>query len=395
MISSAYVHVPFCASICAYCDFTRWRYRPQLCARWLCCLGEEASAKLKEPLKTLYIGGGTPSALDRDQLEQLLEIFDPYRAQLEEYTMEANPESLSAEKIAIIRRHGVNRISLGAQTADPQQLRCLHRIHSTRQVVQAVADIRRAKITNLSLDLIYGLPDQDMASWLDTLNKAIALAPEHLSCYGLKVEEGTPLARQAELGLELPDGDDQADFYLAAVDRLRQAGYHQYEISNFSKPGKESRHNLKYWMGREYVGFGPGAHSYFDGQRYAYPRDLAGYLAAGGLVAPVDVQPIPPTERAREYLLLRMRTRWGIEEWEYRRNFGLNFEPIARKLEFFERHQWIVQTDHRWHFTPQGYLLSNTLILDLLDAQSGTFQDQKYWKALLGKPDDGSKHNDS
>ena len=148
-------------------------------------------------------------------------------------------------------------------------------------------------------------------------------------------------------------------------------------------------------MGREYVGFGPGAHSYFDGQRYAYPRDLAGYLAAGGLVAPVDVQPIPPTERAREYLLLRMRTRWGIEEWEYRRNFGLNFEPIARKLEFFERHQWIVQTDHRWHFTPQGYLLSNTLILDLLDAQSDTFQEQKYWKTLLGKPDDGSKHNDS
>ena len=305
--------------------------------------------------------------------------------------MECNPDSVDWRSIARLRRAGVNRISLGAQTADPQQLRCLHRIHSTRQVVQAVADIRRAKITNLSLDLIYGLPDQDMASWLDTLNKAIALAPEHLSCYGLKVEEGTPLARQAELGLELPDGDDQADFYLAAVDRLRQAGYHQYEISNFSKPGKESRHNLKYWMGREYVGFGPGAHSYFDGQRYAYPRDLAGYLAAGGLVAPVDVQPIPPAERAREYLLLRMRTRWGIEEWEYRRNFGLNFEPIARKLEFFERHQWIVQTDHRWHFTPQGYLLSNTLILDLLDAQSGTFQEQKYWKTLLGKPDNTSK----
>lgn len=258
-------------------------------------------------------------------------------------------------------------------------------------MVQAVADIRRAKITNLSLDLIYGLPDQDMASWLDTLNKAIALAPEHLSCYGLKVEEGTPLARQAELGLELPDGDDQADFYLAAVDRLRQAGYHQYEISNFSKPGKESRHNLKYWMGREYVASAPAptptSTVSATPTRGTWPATWP--LAAWWL--PVDVQPIPPTERAREYLLLRMRTRWGIEEWEYRRNFGLNFEPIARKLEFFERHQWIVQTDHRWHFTPQGYLLSNTLILDLLDAQSGTFQEQKYWKTLLGKPDDTKK----
>ncbi|MFR6379085.1 MAG: hypothetical protein ACLUNZ_03890 [Evtepia sp.] len=145
-------------------------------------------------------------------------------------------------------------------------------------------------------------------------------------------------------------------------------------------------------MGREYVGFGPGAHSYFDGQRYAYPRDLAGYLAAGGLVAPVDVQPIPPTERAREYLLLRMRTRWGIEE-----SIPPQLRPELRadrpQAEFLERHQWIVQTDHRWHFTPQGYLLSNTLILDLLDAQSGTFQDQKYWKALLGSRTTPQNHN--
>ena len=178
---------------------------------------------------TIYFGGGTPSYYGEKRLRELLvliqRVFTVSRQA--EITVECNPDSVDWRSIARLRRAGVNRISLGAQTADPQQLRCLHRIHSTRQVVQAVADIRRAKITNLSLDLIYGLPDQDMASWLDTLNKAIALAPEHLSCYGLKVEEGTPLARQAELGLELPDGDDQADFYLAAVERLRQAGYHQ------------------------------------------------------------------------------------------------------------------------------------------------------------------------
>ena len=362
-----YIHIPFCKSKCDYCDFYSLAGREEEMDHYQKALIAQLRSfapRLKGRVAdTIYFGGGTPSYYGEKRLRELLvliqRVFTVSRQA--EITVECNPDSVDWRSIARLRRAGVNRISLGAQTADPQQLRCLHRIHSTRQVVQAVADIRRAKITNLSLDLIYGLPDQDMASWLDTLNKAIALAPEHLSCYGLKVEEGTPLARQAELGLELPDGDDQADFYLAAVDRLRQAGYHQYEISNF------------------------------DGQRYAYPRDLAGYLAAGGLVAPVDVQPIPPTERAREYLLLRMRTRWGIEEWEYRRNFGLNFEPIARKLEFFERHQWIVQTDHRWHFTPQGYLLSNTLILDLLDAQSGTFQEQKYWKTLLGKPDDATK----
>ena len=356
-----YIHIPFCKSKCDYCDFYSLAGREEEMDHYQKALIAQLRSfapRLKGRVAdTIYFGGGTPSYYGEKRLRELLvliqRVFTVSRQA--EITVECNPDSVDWRSIARLRRAGVNRISLGAQTADPQQLRCLHRIHSTRQVVQAVADIRRAKITNLSLDLIYGLPDQDMASWLDT------------------------------------DGDDQADFYLAAVDRLRQAGYHKYEISNFSKPGKESRHNLKYWMGREYVGFGPGAHSYFDGQRYAYPRDLAGYLAAGGLVAPVDVQPIPPTERAREYLLLRMRTRWGIEEWEYRRNFGLNFEPIARKLEFFERHQWIVQTDHRWHFTPQGYLLSNTLILDLLDAQSDTFQEQKYWKTLLGKPDDTKK----
>ena len=189
MISSAYVHVPFCASICAYCDFTRWRYRPQLCARWLCRLGEEASAKLKEPLKTLYIGGGTPSALDRDQLEQLLEIFDPYRAQLEEYTMEANPESLSAEKIAIIRRHGVNRISLGVQSFDPALLQRMKRGHDAAMVSRCVRDLIEAGITNISADLIYGLPDQDMEKWKADLHQVLQLPFQHLSLYSLTVEE--------------------------------------------------------------------------------------------------------------------------------------------------------------------------------------------------------------
>ena len=209
-----------------------------------------------------------------------------------------------------------------------------------------------------------------------------------VSCYGLKVEEGTPLARRVdeEGDMDLPDGDSQADFYLEAVEQIQQAGFRQYEISNFARTGMESRHNLKYWMGREYAGFGPGAHSYLDGVRYAWPRDLAGYLEAleaGEPVAMAEKETVPPREQAREYLLLRMRTMRGIEEWEYRRSFGLNFEPISRRLEFFESHRWAEQSDHRWHFTPQGFLLSNTLIADLLDAQAGTLTEQQIdWEAL-------------
>ena len=160
-------------------------------------------------------------------------------------------------------------------------------------------------------------------------------------------------------------------------------------MSNFARPGFESRHNLKYWTGGEYVGFGPGAHSYFGGRRYAYPRDLEGYIraVAAGSVPLEDCQTITATEQAREYLLLQMRTLYGIEEWEYRRLFGLNFDPIARRLEVLESHRWVEQSGHRWHFTPQGFLLSNTLILDLLEAQSATLQVKKDWKAFLGPPD--------
>ena len=392
-----YIHIPFCKAKCIYCDFYSLpRAEGQMDAYVSALTAQLATWREHTAdctVDTVYFGGGTPSYLGPDRLCRLLDaVFQSYRvAPGAEITLEANPDS--AQDISALRQlhdAGFDRLSLGMQSADDAELRRIGRVHTHAQTVRAVENARAAGFDNLSLDLIYGLPEQTMTRWQANLDAALSLAPEHLSCYGLKVEEGTPLFAQRER-FTLPDDDAQADMYLSAVGLLARQGYEQYEISNFSKPGKESRHNLKYWMGREYVGFGPGAHSYFDGQRYAYPRDLAGYLAAGGLVAPVDVQPIPPTERAREYLLLRMRTRWGIEEWEYRRNFGLNFEPIARKLEFFERHQWIVQTDHRWHFTPQGYLLSNTLILDLLDAQSGTFQEQKYWKTLLGKPDDPKK----
>ena len=388
-----YIHIPFCKSKCDYCDFYSLAGQEEQMDRYQRALLTHLRAfapKLKGwVVDTVYFGGGTPSYYGDKRLRELLSLIQRLFSvsRHAEVTVECNPDSVEARAMARLRRAGVNRISLGVQSADAQQLRCLHRVHSPRQVVQAVADIRQAKLTNLSLDLIYGLPGQTLADWEETLEKAMALEPEHLSCYGLKVEEGTPLARQVDQGLSLPDEDQQADFYLRAVTLLRQHGYRQYEISNFAKPGKESRHNMKYWMGREYVGFGPGAHSYFGGQRYAYLRDLEGYLRdiAAGAAQLEDVQAVPPPEQAREYLLLRMRTTRGIEEWEYRRKFGLNFEPLARRLEFFESHRWAEQTDHRWHFTPQGFLLSNTLIMDLLDAQADTIHGQKYWKELIGQ----------
>lgn len=393
-VVGVYLHIPFCRSKCDYCDFYSMPAGDDLMDRYQKALLTQIKSmvpRLKgRTVDTIYIGGGTPSYYGEKRLRELLGYLQRHLsvAKNAEITVECNPDTVDLKSVVRLRKAGVNRISLGMQSADPDQLRCVHRVHDPQQVIWAVEDIRAAKIENLSLDLIYGLPGQSIDSWTDTIRAALALHPDHLSCYGLKVEEGTPLARRVdeEGDMDLPDGDSQADFYLEAVEQIQQAGFRQYEISNFARTGMESRHNLKYWMGREYAGFGPGAHSYLDGVRYAWPRDLAGYLEAleaGEPVAMAEKETVPPREQAREYLLLRMRTMRGIEEWEYRRSFGLNFEPISRRLEFFESHRWAEQSDHRWHFTPQGFLLSNTLIADLLDAQAGTLTEQQIdWEAL-------------
>ena len=393
-VVGVYLHIPFCRSKCDYCDFYSMPAGDDLMDRYQKALLTQIKSmvpRLKgRTVDTIYIGGGTPSYYGEKRLRELLGYLQRHLsvAKNAEITVECNPDTVDLKSMVRLRKAGVNRISLGMQSADPDQLRCVHRVHDPQQVIWAVEDIRAAKIENLSLDLIYGLPGQSIDSWTDTIRAALALHPDHLSCYGLKVEEGTPLARRVdeEGDMDLPDGDSQADFYLEAVEQIQQAGFRQYEISNFARTGMESRHNLKYWMGREYTGFGPGAHSYLDGVRYAWPRDLAGYLEAleaGEPVAMAEKETVPPREQAREYLLLRMRTMRGIEEWEYRRSFGLNFEPISRRLEFFESHRWAEQSDHRWHFTPQGFLLSNTLIADLLDAQAGTLTEQQIdWEAL-------------
>lgn len=335
---------------------------------------KESAALLKGyQVDTIYFGGGTPSFYGEKRLRELLAGIRRYFSvcRKPEITVECNPESVDKKSMLRLRRAGFNRVSLGMQSADSAQLASLNRPHTFPQVESAVAMIREAKFSNLSLDLIYGLPGQTMEDWKNTVQKAIELEPDHISAYVLKVERGTPLESQLEQLPPIPDDDVQADMYLWATERLLQDGYRQYEISNFAKTGKESRHNLKYWMGREYVGFGPGAHSDFSNYRYAFRKDLDEYintaLSKGDLID--SLEKISKQERAREYLMLRLRTLRGIEEWEYRREFTLDFEPIQKKMELFEERGFAEQSGHRWHFTREGFLLSNTLIAELLESQ--------------------------
>ena len=374
-----YIHIPFCRSKCDHCDFYSLAGQEAQMAPYqkalLAHLKESALAAKSFSVDTIYFGGGTPSFYGEKRLRELLAVIKKhYKVEKQaEISFEANPDSADLSTLRALRKAGFNRISLGLQSAFPAELAAVHRPHTVEQGDEAVAAARKAGFTNLSLDLIYGLPAQTVSTWRKTVEHALSLAPEHLSCYGLKVEEGTPLAAKVAAGTErLLSDDTQADLYLWTVERLTQAGYRQYEISNFSKPGFTSRHNLRYWLTQPYIGFGPGAHSDFGGRRYAWLRDLEGYikgvLEGGALLDSEDL--IPQEERGSEYLMLRLRTALGIEEWEYRGTYFMDFAPIEERLQQFAAQGWAEKTpEGRWRLTPKGFLVSNQLIGDLLERQ--------------------------
>lgn len=373
-----YIHIPFCRSKCAYCDFysvagqeERMKdYQKALLAH----LKEVAPQTEGFTVDTIYIGGGTPSFYGKKRLCELVKwVKKHYKVEkTAEITVEANPDSANKSLFRALRWAGVTRISMGMQSSNGEELQSIGRPHSFDDTRRAVEEARKGKVKNLSLDIIYGLPQQTEAGWHQTVEDAIALAPDHISCYGLKVEEGTPLFQRVQNGESLPDDDSQAERYLWTVERLQEAGYHQYEISNFAREGQASRHNLRYWNLRPYIGFGPGAHSDFGDRRYSMIRDLEGYIqgvrSGGTLVEEHDL--IPQRERGSEYLMLGLRTVEGIDEYVYRRRYCMDFAPLAARLRDFAAQGWAVEGEAGcWHLTPQGMLLSNVLIGDVLERQ--------------------------
>lgn len=371
-----YLHIPFCRQKCAYCDFYSLSgqdarmddYVDALCSH----LTEAAPSASGHQIDTIYFGGGTPSLLGAKRLTTLLKtVLKRYHvAKDAEITLEANPESAGDWKaLKALRKAGFNRLSLGMQSASDAELQHIGRVHTMAQVTAAVEAARKARFENLSLDLIYGLPGQSAEQWQENLSAAVSLAPEHLSCYGLKVEPGTPLfARQAEENL--PDDEAQADMYLYTVEYLAQNGYAQYEISNFARPGRESRHNLKYWTLQEYAGFGPGAHSDFGGVRYAYEKDLEAYIHGVKNHMPLlsESERIPPLDRDTEWLMLGLRTVRGLEPREFENRFRRRFDCFLPFLSECSRAGYAVEEDGRWHLTPKGFLVSNRIIGGMLDA---------------------------
>ena len=381
-----YIHIPFCASKCSYCDFYSLPNQDELMDRYQKALirhiEESASQMAPYYIDTVYFGGGTPSFYGARRLCELFETLKTNARVLKsaEVTVEMNPDSVTKEDLHLLHEAGVNRISLGVQSANDDILRLIGRRHNYRQVIEAVKLIRAEGFDNLSVDLIYGLPTQSRSDWADTLSNALALLPEHLSCYGLKVEEGTPICKYQDSPL-LPNDDDQADMYLYMTDVMERYGYQQYEISNFARPGRQSRHNLKYWQLDEYMGFGPAAHSYVGGVRYSYVRDLKKYLDGvenGGSIVD-EYEKIDKAESAAEYIMLGMRTTRGISKDEYFAIYRSGFDKIEYLLSEYENKGWVRQAGDRWRFTSSGFLLSNILIGTLLEAQSQAKMNANPW----------------
>ena len=382
-----YIHIPFCASKCGYCDFYSLagcdNMMPEYHKALLAHIAESASGIKNYEVDSVYFGGGTPSYYGA---ERIGEIFDLLKrngnVRLDaEVTVECNPDSMNTDMLKELRRDGVNRLSIGVQATNDDLLKLIGRRHSFRQAVDAYAEARRLGFDNISLDLIYGLPSQTKSDWAETLAKIVELHPEHISCYGLKLEEGTPMHKEYYGSPILPDEDEQADMYSYAAEMLQRYGYRQYEISNFCAPGFESRHNLKYWNLDDYMGFGPGAHSCVGNLRYSFVRDLRKYISrVTHNVSIVDTcEEVSPLERAVEYLMLAMRTNRGISEEDYRVRCQCNWQPVIRTLRAFAEKGWAEETDGRWHFTVPGFLISNTLIGILLEAQANGRAEYTPW----------------
>lgn len=374
-----YIHIPFCASKCGYCDF----YSLAGCAGRM---GEYQNALLSHIqeaettmspyyIDSVYFGGGTPSYFGG---RRLAEVFNGLKRagkvlKTAEVTVECNPDSVNRRDLHLLRKEGVNRISLGVQSASDDLLKIIGRRHNFSQVKRAVKAIREEGFGNLSVDLIYGLPNQTKEDWADTLARVIELEPEHISCYGLKLEEGTPMYREYRGSPVIPTDDEQADMYLYAVQTLSLYNYGQYEISNFARRGFESRHNMKYWSLEDYLGFGPGAHSCIGDTRYSFVRDLDGYIqgVTQGDNILDEYEKLDELDRAAEYIMLGMRRGRGISGEEYHRIYRSDFAPLEELLREYEKDGWTRRlTDGRWCFTPSGFLLSNLLIGSLLETQA-------------------------
>lgn len=381
-----YVHIPFCASKCAYCDFYSFASRDEdLQKHYVSALQLQmedwASVCRGYAVDSVFIGGGTPTVLPPKLLHRVIDaVWRNFSLTDDvEITLEANPATVDLRGLRKLHRAGVTRLSMGLQSAHDRELSALGRTHTWAEFEQSFSDARDAGFDNINIDLMYGIPHQTEASFLKSLNVASLLGPEHLSVYGLKIEEGTPFHVSQDT-LPLPDEDTEYSMYMQCVEYLASRGFEQYEISNFARPGFRCRHNIKYWSGGEYLGLGAAAHSDFDGERFAALRDVAVYIDGMELVGQGDTiwserRAIPEDERMSEFVMLAMRLRDGVSRAEFTARFDADLDSYCgERLKAYIPDGFVTFDGDRYAFTTKGmyvsnYILSSALPFDYAEAE--------------------------
>ncbi|MCD8511965.1 MAG: radical SAM family heme chaperone HemW [Bacillus sp. (in: Bacteria)] len=369
MARAVYVHVPFCEQICHYCDFNKFFLANQPTDDYLSLCEKEISNTLDqfppEKIKTIYVGGGTPTALSTMQLKKLLTDLKNYFpiATDYEWTVEVNPGSADEEKMAMLKEVGVNRLSIGVQTFDRELLKKIGRDHQPEDVEKTIVMAREAGITNLSVDLMFGLPGQTLELWQSTLNEIVQLPIAHVSAYSLKIEERTVFYHQWQKGkLSLPGEDKEGDMYEMLQRELDKGGFQQYEISNFAKPEKESRHNLTYWNNESYYGIGAGAHSYLSGTRRINHGPLPKYMESMRNTGfPYrEVHPVPRKEQMEEEMFMGLRKLSGVSYNSFRKKYNVDMEQVFPEvIQTLSSKGLLVKEDNSIRLTKKGLLLAN------------------------------------
>lgn len=365
---SLYIHIPYCKSKCAYCDFcsssdlsTAKAYAAELKRRLL-----RRAKSVRSTVISVYFGGGTPTVIGAAALCDLLgTIKDAYTLDQNcEITLETNPATVDEAGLSLLRSAGFNRLSAGIQTSDEHELSALGRTsHKVEDGKKLVSDARRAGFDNINLDLMYGIPDQTLSSFEKSVDHVLSLCPEHISSYALKLEEGTPLYK-SRASLCLPDDDTVADMYLLLNRKLKERGYNRYEISNFARPGFESRHNLRYWRGGDYLGFGVAAASLYDNARYQQGRDMNAFLCG---IAPDIVEPLSEADLRTEFIMLNLRLGSGIDKKEFYLRFGEDFDAFYKeKIGKYVSYGLAENTENAFYLTDKGALVSNSVICDFI-----------------------------
>ena len=366
-----YLHIPFCRSKCLYCDFCSLPARSEeLIAAYVDALCRDIAARKdacrEYAVQTIYFGGGTPTLLSAAQLEKIMTtVRNTFFVESDcEISTECNPATGGKELFTAMRFLGFNRLSIGLQSAHPEELRALGRMHDFEGFLKTWNEARKAGFENLNVDVMFGIPYQTKESFAQTLQTLIPLSPEHLSAYALTLEEGTPLFRRADK-LPFPGEEETAEMYLHMVNFLAANGLEQYEISNFARRGYQSRHNRKYWDMEEYLGLGVAAHSDFGGIRFGNSRNLEAYLRGENICIEKSAPSAP--ERENEYVMLQMRLAEGLKQQAFQERFGHDGKAFFAKLEPWIKEGYVRRTASGAAFTPKGFLISNTILSEIVE----------------------------